>query len=249
MNITLDYTKLRGINRIFVDFWNSVKRRDDRSQKQLPKNEIRIISYSMEHNQITNILTKHWYILEQDKILKEMIGKRPVITFRRSKNLRVTLLPPLNPHGYLNVAWDVRSVATVLHVPLLKKPLVGCLDIDEFKLMHFMNCKTTGVVYIMKRVCNKLYVGKTRREFRRRILEHVGDVRNKHNTSVADHINEFHDGNVNIMKFFAVEHFQLTTRVGDIEKKLLHCEAKWIYWLNSRSPSGLNEGFTFKPFL
>ncbi|OCT87801.1 hypothetical protein XELAEV_18021500mg [Xenopus laevis] len=114
----------------------------------------------------------------------------------------------------------------------------GCSDIDEFKLRHFMNCKTPGIVYIMRCICNKLYVGKTRQ----RILEHVGDIRNKRNTSVAIHVNELHGGNVNTMKFFAVEHFQPTTRVGDIDNKLLQCEA-------NRSPAGLNEGFAFKPFL
>ncbi|OCT56751.1 hypothetical protein XELAEV_18004437mg [Xenopus laevis] len=123
------------------------------------------------------------------------------------------------------------------------------MDTNEFELTHFMNCKTTGLVYSVRCGCDKVFVGKTRREFRRRILEHVGDVRNKHNTSVANHANELHDGNANIMKFVAVEHFEPTTRVGDIDKKLFQCEAKWIYWLNSRSPNGLNEGFTFKPLL
>lgn len=48
---------------------------------------------------------------------------------------------------------------------------------------------TAGVVYVMKCVCGKTYVGKTQREFRRRILERVEDVKNKRNTTVAIHIN------------------------------------------------------------
>ncbi|OCT80880.1 hypothetical protein XELAEV_18027692mg [Xenopus laevis] len=220
--------------------------------KQKSNNIIRIIGdYSTEHNQISNILNKHWHILEQDKVLKEVIGARPVITFRRSKNLRDRLR-----HSHFSTTtkstWlseltkGCYKCGNCVACPFIEKTtsVRGRSDIEEFKLRHFMNYPC-----IMRCICNKLYVGKTQRQFRRRILQHVGDVRNKRNTSVAIHVNELHGGNVNTMKFFAVEHFQPTTRVGDIDTKLLQCEAKWIYWLNSRSPTGLNEGFTFKPFL
>ncbi|OCU02294.1 hypothetical protein XELAEV_18008056mg [Xenopus laevis] len=119
----------------------------------------------------------------------------------------------------------------------------------EYTIKHFINCKTMGVIYVMKCQCETKYVGKTQREFRRRILEHVGDVRHKRNTSVANHINELHNGYTEVMKFTAIEHIKSTTRIGDIDKKLLQSEAKWINWLNSKSPNGLNEGFTFTPFL
>ncbi|OCT72009.1 hypothetical protein XELAEV_18034990mg [Xenopus laevis] len=108
--------------------------------------------------------------------------------------------------------------------------------------IHFINCKTVEAIYIMKCQCGKEYVGKTQREFWRRILEHVGDVRHKRNTSVANHINELHNGNMKVMKFTAVEHIKSTTRIGGIAKKLLQSEAKWIYWQNNKSPNGLMKG-------
>ncbi|OCT74273.1 hypothetical protein XELAEV_18033233mg, partial [Xenopus laevis] len=225
--------------------------------KQKSNNSIRIIGdYSTEHNQISNILNKHWHILEQNKVLKEVISARPVVTFRRSKNLRDRLThshftTTTKPTWLSELTKGCYKCGNCLACPFIEKTtsIRGRSDIEEFKLRNFMNCKTPGVIYIMRCICNKLYVGKTRRQFRRRILEHVGDVRNKRNTSVAIHVNELHGGNVNTMKFFAVEHFQPTTRVGDIDTKLLQCEAKLIYWLNSRSPAGLNKSFTFKPFL
>ncbi|OCT70725.1 hypothetical protein XELAEV_18037650mg [Xenopus laevis] len=207
-------------------------------------NQVRIIGdYSTEHDAITRIITKHWHILEQDDVLKQYVGERPTITFRRSRNLRDHLV-----HSHLTTttksSWLAQRTigcykcGNCLACPYIEKTLSvkGRMDIEEYKLSHFMNCKTTSVVYIMRCPCPKLYVGKTCREFRRRILEHIGDVRNKRNTSVAVHINEKHGGKANTMKFFAVEHFQHTTRIGDIDKKLLQCEAKWIYWLNSRAP-------------
>ncbi|OCT59707.1 hypothetical protein XELAEV_18000571mg [Xenopus laevis] len=68
-------------------------RKWEKQCKQETTNEIRIIGdYSKEHKQIMNILTKHWHILGQDRTLKETIGDCPIITFRRSKNLRDRLM-------------------------------------------------------------------------------------------------------------------------------------------------------------
>ncbi|OCT81324.1 hypothetical protein XELAEV_18028142mg [Xenopus laevis] len=207
-----------------------IRKKQQVQAKHNNNNQIRLIGdFSKEHKET----------LEQDRDLKQIIGDRSFITFRRSMNLRDRVT--LHPHQ--------------VHVAARRNKGLQALvaDIKEFNPAYFMNCKTTGSEYIMRCGCDKVYVGKTRREFRR-ILEHEGDVRNKRNTSVANHINELHD-----------EHFKPTTRIGDIDNKLLQCEAKWIYWLNSRLcngkfcanaiqkqkdiPNGLNEGFTFKPFL
>ncbi|OCT82417.1 hypothetical protein XELAEV_18024947mg, partial [Xenopus laevis] len=94
------------------------------------------------------------------------------------------------------------------------------IDHKHHNIEHFINCKTQGVIYIMQCGCGLEYVGKTIREFRRRIMEHVG-------------IDKIHN----------------TTRVGDLNRKLLQREAEWIYSMNTKAPHGLNEGFTYAPFL
>ncbi|OCT82242.1 hypothetical protein XELAEV_18024758mg [Xenopus laevis] len=192
--------------------------------------------------------------------LTQIIGDSPLITLRRSTNLRDQLTqshftPSLQSTWLANTTKGCYKCGNCLACPyihvLKTKTVAGRIDITNFTITQFSNCKTAGVIYVMKCKCDQTYVGKTRREFRRRILEHVGDVRNKSNTTVANHINEQHNGDTGFMRFFAVavEHFKQTTRVEDIDKKLLQCEAKLIYWLNSKAPNGLNEGFTFIPFL
>ncbi|OCT98332.1 hypothetical protein XELAEV_18010563mg [Xenopus laevis] len=156
---------------------------------------------------------------KQDSQLKEVIGETPLITFRRSKNLRDTL---------------TRSHYTqATKTTWLTSKMKGCHKCGD--------CLACPLVTNTK--C------KTLREFRRRVLEHVGDVKHKRNTSVAVHINECHNGNTKVMQFFAVEQLKQTSRIGDVNKKLLQAEARWIYAMNSKSPNGLNEGFTFSPFL
>ncbi|OCT70332.1 hypothetical protein XELAEV_18037255mg [Xenopus laevis] len=49
---------------------------------------IRVIGdFCAEHEEIKQILNKHWHILEQDYEFKKLIGARPTVTFRQSKNL------------------------------------------------------------------------------------------------------------------------------------------------------------------
>ncbi|OCT65353.1 hypothetical protein XELAEV_18041592mg [Xenopus laevis] len=142
---------------------------------------------------------------DRNEDLKEVIGNCPQITYRQSKNLKDRLIQS--------------------HYKNPSTKFLGRLDTNEYIIKQFMNCTTTGVIYVMECACGKRYVGKTKREFRR-------------------------CGRYNgVMKFTAVEHIKSTTRIGDIDNKLLQCEAEWIYWLNTKVPAGLNEGFTFSPFL
>ncbi|OCT59808.1 hypothetical protein XELAEV_18000681mg [Xenopus laevis] len=97
----------------------------------------------------------------------------------------------------------------------------------------------------MKCKCSIEYVGKTIREFRRRIMEHIGDGRHKRNTSVANHINTMHAGKTEMMHFFGIKKVLNTPRVGDLNRQILQKEAEWIYIMASKAPHGL----TFTPFL
>ncbi|OCT88162.1 hypothetical protein XELAEV_18016787mg, partial [Xenopus laevis] len=188
----------------------------------------------------------------QANYLKEVIGESPQISYRWSNNLYDRLIQS----HYINLTkttWLSHNTkgcyrcGDCVACPFVSKrtTFLGRLDIKEYTIKHLINCKTTGIIYVMECICGKRYVGKTKRQ----IMEHVGDVRNKRNTSIANHINGHHNGDCGIMKFIAVDHVKSTTRIGVIDRKLLQREAEWIFWLNSKAPIGLNEGFTFSPFL
>ncbi|OCT96309.1 hypothetical protein XELAEV_18013984mg [Xenopus laevis] len=214
----------------------------DRSHLLVPRKSLANICLRSEHKKIRQIQGKHWHILEQDKDLSEVIGSNPTITFRRSKNLRDQLVHShlsndTKPTWLGNKTKGCYKCGGSQAWPFIEKTstCLGRLDIPTYTLKHFMNCRTSGVIYLMNCECGKRYVGKTKREFRRRILEHVGDVKHRTNTSM--------------LKFTAVDHINPTMRVGDIDRKLLQRKDQWIYWLNTKVPYGLNEGFTFSPFL
>ncbi|OCT56601.1 hypothetical protein XELAEV_18004634mg [Xenopus laevis] len=234
-----------------------VVKKNRRQDTGKDKKVFRLIGdYNAEHNEITKIIKKHWHILHQDHQLSKVIGMNPLITYRRSKNLHDKLTHShytcsAKPTWLTSKITGCYKCGNCIACPLVERTSTIILTRDniEYKLKNYMNCKSTYIVYIMQCICGKHYVGKTLREFRRRIQEHVGDVKHKRNTSVAVHINEYHNGNTSAMKFMVVEQLNQTSRVGEVNKKLLQTEARWIYAMNSRSPVGLNEGFTFSPFL
>ena len=66
--------------------------------------------------------------------------------------------------------------------------------------------------------------------------------------AVAAHFKQAgHD--VSALRYVVVEYVNSLPRRGDHGKRLLQRETFWIYFLNTMSPSGLNEGFDVKPFL
>lgn len=93
------------------------------------------------------------------------------------------------------------------------------------------------------------YIGKSIRELRRRVLEHIGDIENKRDTPVAKHMLGMHPKNPLCIKFCVVEMIKSKGRRGDVDKLLQQKETEWIYRMKTMSPSGLNDILSYKPFL
>lgn len=112
----------------------------------------------------------------------------------------------------------------------------------------FHNCRSSGIVYMASCSCPLIYVGKTIREFRRRILEHIGDIEHARDTPVALHMRRVHPDSPFSIRFCVIESIRSNGRKGDIDKLLQQKESTWIYRLKSLSPRGLNDILSFKPF-
>lgn len=77
---------------------------------------------------------------------------------------------------------------------------------DAFEIHDFINCGTTGLIYTATCGCPKDYVRKTIREWRKRILEHVGDITHKRDIPLATHIETVHGGNTRDLFFQPLEY-------------------------------------------
>lgn len=104
-------------------------------------------------------------------------------------------------------------------------------------------------MYIAKYSCPKNYVKKAKREFRRRILDNVGDIQNKLDNPLSTHIWEYHDSDPKSLTFCAVEVVRPSPRGGDWDTQILLKETRWIYHLKTMIPMGLNEQLSFSCFI
>lgn len=106
-----------------------------------------------------------------------------------------------------------------------------------------------GVVYLCMCVCAQNYVGKTKRQLRRRIGEHLRDIRHGRDTPLARHVNEMHGGDPRCIKFLVIEVIRPTERRGDIDRTILQKEVEWIHRLRTMEPHGLNDQMFFGCFI
>lgn len=68
-------------------------------------------------------------------------------------------------------------------------------------------------------------------------------------TSVSRHVGLYHNFDLHMIRFVALEHAPTHVRGGSIDQKLLQLEARWIRTLIATIYPGLNETLSFKPFL
>ncbi|XP_040275624.1 uncharacterized protein LOC120990787 [Bufo bufo] len=197
-----------------------------------------------EKRDIKNVLSRHWDILKADPDLDKVLGSYPQITFRKGRSLRDRLVnshfqPPERTGNWLSrKPMGTFKCGSCTACGQIKKAISFTCSSNnkEYYIKDFINCLTTGVVDLAQCTCPLDYVGKTKREFRRRIRDHVNDILNEKDTSVARHVLQYHGGNTNCLKFMGLQHVPKPKRGGDWDKMILQAETKWTYKLNSVTP-------------
>ena len=97
--------------------------------------------------------------------------------------------------------------------------------------------------------CGVQYVGKTTRQLRLRINEHKSSIRRADpKSAVARH---FADDNHSLsdLIFCGIDMVFPKRRGGNVDQNLLQCECKYIYYLKTLQPHGLNEELEMSCFL
>ncbi|KAM4045688.1 uncharacterized protein ACNLHF_009542 isoform 2-T2 [Anomaloglossus baeobatrachus] len=237
----------------------------DRPSLLVPKKKVEdnktirfIGTFDDKWSQAMEVLKIHWEVLRLDPDLAEFVPERASITYRRGRNLKDQVV-----HSHLGKSAEGTTW-------LNKSPVVGtfrcgsckaCSYVNKSHSFHsevtgvtytnreFINCNTTGIVYLAKCTCPKMYVGKTIRQFKQRILEHIGNIRRKEDTPISKHMWEHHRGNCGEISFQGVEKVSESGRTEDMDYRVQRKETQWIYRLKSLSPNGLNKSISFIPFI
>jgi hypothetical protein len=112
---------------------------------------------------------------------------------------------------------------------------------QTYRTPKYVSCESRNVIYCIECTqCGKQYIGETKRSFRIRISEHIGDVKNNRNYKpVAKHFNS-RNHNIRNMKKTILE---IITHDPDLEESTIHRRERENFWINrlrTLDPLGLN---------
>ncbi|CAJ0923541.1 unnamed protein product [Ranitomeya imitator] len=223
-----------------------------------------ITNYHAENHKMRHVLKKAWPILLAGEALSKYLPKEPSITFRRSKNIRDTLV---NSHyqssskTFLNQQQQKKGSFQCGHC--IASPNIERVDTfsdssgsKNFTIRHFINCETKVVIYYATCTCPKIYVGLTTHQFKVRVREHVNGIisaQNENDQSVLKtiprHFKQFHNCDTSCLRVRGIDKIARSIRRGNISQRLAQMETRWIWVLDMIQPGGLNNNISFIPFL
>ncbi|XP_069609793.1 uncharacterized protein [Ranitomeya imitator] len=227
-------------------------------------NKINLITkFNNQWNDIYHILKKNWGILRSEPKLRPFIGDRPQMVARRARNLKDHLTNShfRRPTTKIETSHSIKGSFPCGSCSICPRMIAG-----EGVRVHnlptrvqsrtYFNCRTRNLIYALICSCEKIYVGQTTQELRRRTQQHLSSIatartdrsRGKIITSVAKHFLEVHAGSGASLRVMGLEKVNTSIRGRDPVEDLLCREARWIYELDCLVPQGLNEELLYSGF-
>ncbi|KAM4034840.1 LOW QUALITY PROTEIN: uncharacterized protein ACNLHF_021544 [Anomaloglossus baeobatrachus] len=203
-----------------------------------------ITTFNNGSKAMREILERHWPILKMDLDIGKFVPVKPQITFRKARSLQDRLTHSHFVDGRrTGCDWLKSNLKGCFHcsgclacsVLKVGKKFWGNNTGKEYDIWCFVNCRTKGVIYKATCSCGLEYIGKTKREFRRRIGEHLRDIRLGNDTPLAKHMNSIHGGNIGHVSFQGIDVVPPLKRGGDWDKKILQKECEGLEQLEGKA--------------
>ena len=205
-----------------------------------------VLTYNPLNPNLMKIIKKNWHILHKSPECKELFPDKPMLAFRRNRNLRdnlvrANLLKPIqtekdrklrrNKCVTPNCKW-CQELKTSTSITCTT---TGC----TYRGPENINCRVNNVVYILTcKQCNKQYIGETGRPFIERWKEHLYDIKVKRPYPVARHFNENDDHKK------ATFHAKILSMINGTAERATqrrkYKENRWIQTFKSFQPEGIN---------
>ena len=219
-----------------------------------------LTSFSKQHKLIKSIVSKHWNILRNDRILATVLPERARVIFRGAPTLQSKIAPniinpPTRPSFFFQlVGYHPCKKCTVCKYNISSRSknleFRSTVTGKTYPIKHFCTCSTKYVVYLITCPCGQQYVGRTIRKFSVRVAEHIalilaGDI---HHT-VPRHYKKHHAQNPNGTQFLIIDQFVSPWRGSPKTRGVSQLETFWIYELCTHIPSGLNVEWDINSFI
>ena len=157
----------------------------------------------------------------------EVFPAPPLVAYRRQRNIRESLIrAKVAPENNRKKRFmrGMRKCGKCLACSYIKEGNVVKGKHFLWKICKQVNCESSNVVYIIeceKDYCKERYIGITNREFRERIYEHIGYVRNwRLDKTTGAHFNSPGQSTSN-MKFTILEKVKSTDPLYGREREKL----------------------------
>ena len=218
-----------------------------------------IVTYNKRLPNLKKIIDDTWNTLQINETEKEKFKEKPLVCFRRNRNLRDIL-------GQTRISKN--KVLRKKHraigrcAPCKSRPDTKCCrhvisttyftnqaGDKRFDIRHRMGCKTKNAIYLafcMK--CNrKQYVGKVEIQgTNKRINKHRNDAKKRDSIPIDKHFLEPGHKFDDDFKLIVIEEIEDRNMTKDqIRYTLLKREDFWIRKLNTLEPHGFNERLNF----
>ena len=217
----------------------------DPGRKKTQKNE-NIVPLVLTHHpsnaQIHKIIMDNWGILKFSDKCKAALPDKPLFTSRRGRNLRDMLIKAKIHNDNANdTKLQVCKKPDCTICPQVKsEEVISSISLNKFITPTKVTCKTHNVVYLLTcSVCQKQYVGETKRQFLVRYKEHSKDLEYNREKPIVRHVLEHGEHNTRLIP----QILEVIKRNPDLESTTTFRrtrEAHWIYALRSMAPEGLN---------
>ena len=218
-----------------------------------------IVTYNKRLPNLKKIIDDTWNTLQINETEKEKFKEKPLVCFRRNRNLRDIL-------GQTRISKN--KVLRKKHraigrcAPCKSRPDTKCCrhvisttyftnqaGDKRFDIRHRVGCKTKNAIYLafcMK--CNrKQYVGKVEIQgTNKRINKHRNDAKKRDSIPIDKHFLEPGHKFDDDFKLIVIEEIEDRNMTKDqIRHTLLKREDFWIRKLNTLEPHGFNERLNF----
>ena len=218
-------------------------------------------TYNELHPPIRKIINSHWDILRTHNELAETFNEKPVVAFRRNKNLRDIL-------GQVHLSRD-KKIVKDRRAPrypgskacLTSKKNQCCRHLqstktfksdvtgEELEIRHDLNCRSKNTIYLGHcALCRgRQYVGKSEPPANLRINTHRRDVHSPTGGAFDKHFllpgHNFNDH----ARFTLIEQLKVSKSTQENRRLLEQREDYWMLRLKTLAPYGMNDRLNSTP--
>ena len=215
-------------------------------------------TYNKAHPPIQEIINRHWHILKTHEEIAPTFEEKPVVAFRRNKNLRdlignvhlsrgKKIVKTRRPRNKVNYGCKACLTTTrnqccrhIVSTKKFKSDVTG----EELDILHDLNCKSRNCIYLGYCIlCKKSqYVGKSEPPANLRINTHRHDVTSTTGCPFDKHFAlPGHDFNAHA-RFVLIEQINdKSLSKADTRRLLEDREDYWMLRLKTLQPDGQND--------